>query len=76
MLTDSREHAFDDVDEMWKGFEKEYGYTKEEIEVIANDVLDGGNIRRIMSDADRERHKRRQQASKAKQHRNKRRRKH
>ncbi|MBQ0153357.1 MAG: hypothetical protein KBS70_01065 [Bacteroidales bacterium] len=76
LLAYSREHAFDDVDEMWKGFEKEYGYTKEEIEVIANDVLDGGNIRRIMSDADRERHKRRQQASKAKQHRNKRRRKH
>lgn len=71
----SQEHAFDDVDEMWSGFEAEYGYTKAEMEVIANEVLNKGNIQRMMSDADGERHKRRQQVSKAKQRKNKRRRK-
>lgn len=41
------QHPFDSPDELWKGFEREYGYTKEDMEAIANESLDDGKIKRF-----------------------------
>lgn len=38
------EHPFDDPEEIWYGFEKEYGYSQKDIEAIANEALDENKI--------------------------------
>lgn len=73
VLSYQQKHPFDSVDEFWEGFEKQYKYTKDEIEAIANVTLGKNFIRRFQTDDSKKRHQRRKQNSKAKQKRNRKR---
>lgn len=74
LMSYEREHPFDSPEELWEGFEKQYGYTKDEMEEILT-TFSNQPIFSLRSDEERARHKRRQQRSKEKQRKNRKKRK-
>lgn len=71
LLAYRSEYPFDTPEEFWEQFERESGYTKEDIEAI--NMFDKPRIKRLISDADRKRHSERQKRAKERQKVNKKR---